>query len=157
MLLYRTKHDTFCTDCDSANLLLYNSKNGCRWGLRPKCSSLTRFIRQLGSLLALSSDREHVSKPDLSDLRIVGTCDTLVYKMRHEVMWFTLLVDSNLLSICIITCHWNPFNHLAMFSRFSKMYKCRKYYHYIAKYCNTNHCYGLAIKGDWMSPQMDYL
>ena len=27
----------------------------------------------------------------------------------------------------------------------------------IEQYCYTNYCYVLAIKGDFMSPQMDYL
>ena len=42
---------------------------------------------------------------DLSNLRVVGTCDILVYQMRHKVMLFTGLVDLNLVSICVIMCH----------------------------------------------------
>ena len=36
--------------------------------------------------LSLSSDREHFSNTDLSDLRIVGTCGIRVYRMRHQIM-----------------------------------------------------------------------
>ena len=43
----------------------------------------------------------------LSDLSIVCTCDIHVYPMHHKVMCFAWLVDSILLSICAITCHWN--------------------------------------------------
>ena len=34
---------------------------------------------------------------------------TFVYRMCHQIMWSTRLVYSNLLSICVITCHWNHF------------------------------------------------
>ena len=36
-------------------------------------------------------------------------CDILVYRRRHQSMWSTRLVGSNLLSICVITRHWNHF------------------------------------------------
>ena len=63
---------------------------------------------------SLSYDREHFSNTGLYALRIVGTCDILVYQVRHQIMWFARLVDSNLLSICVITCYWNCFFELAM-------------------------------------------
>ena len=54
---------------------------------------------------SLSHEREHFSNTDLSDLRIVGTCDILVYGMRHQIMGSARLVDSNLLSMCVIMRH----------------------------------------------------
>ena len=71
---------------------------------------------------ALSYDREHFSNTDPSDLRIVGTCHMLVYQMGHQIMWFARFVDSNLLSICVIMCHWNRFLDLAMWEMFLKMF-----------------------------------
>ena len=35
--------------------------------------------------------------------------------------------------------------------------KCRKYYHSIAKYCNSKCTNGLAISGDSVPPKMGYL
>ena len=39
--------------------------------------------------------------------------------------------------------------------RFYDLTMCKTFS--IAKYCNTNHFYGLAFKGDFMSPQNDGL
>ena len=66
----------------------------------------------------------------LSDLRIVGTWDLLVYQMHHQIMWFARLVDWNLTSICLSTC---PFFDLAMYEMFSKMFLCWKSYHSVQK------------------------
>ena len=43
-------------------------------------------LRTLGLNSALSYYREHFTNTDLSDLRIVGTCDILVYRMCHTIM-----------------------------------------------------------------------
>ena len=48
---------------------------------------------------------KHFSITNRSDLSIVGTCDISVYRMRHQITSFTRLVESNLLSICVIKRH----------------------------------------------------
>ena len=63
-----------------------------------------------------------ISHTDLSDMSIVGTCDILVYKSHHQVMWFVQLVDSILLSIYVVTCHWNHFYDLAMCKNFQNCF-----------------------------------
>ena len=59
-----------------------------------------------------------ISHTDLSELSIVGTWDIPVYQMRHKVIWFAGLVDSILLSICAIMCHWKA----------SMTWLCAKYF-----------------------------
>ena len=51
-----------------------------------------------------------MSNTDLSDMSIAGTCDILVYQMRHKVMGFIRLVDLRnrfaLPVICCLIYHW---------------------------------------------------
>ena len=47
-------------------------------------SLLKNFVAPESYLLL--HDREHFSNADISNLRIVGTCDILVYRMRHQIM-----------------------------------------------------------------------
>ena len=52
-------------------------------GLKNACSSIV-------------SAGKHFLNTNLSVLSIVGTCDIFVYRMGHQTMWSTRLVDSNL-------------------------------------------------------------
>ena len=68
--------------------------------------------------------------------------------MRHKIMWFARLADSNLLSISVVTFHWNRFFDLAMLEMFSKVFSYRKSYHSDAK-----NVISIIVIGYLMSPQ----
>ena len=56
-------------------------------------------VLKLCRCFALSSDRQHFSNTDLSDLSIMGTCNILVYQMRHKshvicpIGWFNIVIN----------------------------------------------------------------
>ena len=74
-------------------------------GLSFRRPIIDKLTKRFSLYNPLSYDREHFQY--LSGLRIVGTCDILVYRMRHQIMWSAWLVASKMLSICVITRHLN--------------------------------------------------
>ena len=96
----------------------------------------------------------HTNLPNFS---IVGTCDKRVYQMRHKVLWFDRLVDSILLSICVITCLWKASMAWPCAKCFQKCFSEENNTNFSRNSLVPNQFYGLAIKGDSMSPQVDYL
>ena len=54
-----------------------------------------------GGSMTLSYDWGHFSNSDLSDLRIVGTCDIHVYRMGHQIVIHTI----GWLKLVINLCH----------------------------------------------------
>ena len=73
--------------------------------------------------------------------------------MRHQVMWFARLADLILFILLRHHVSLKPFRAENVF----KNILVQKYDQSMAKYHNTYHCYGLAIKAGYMSPKKDYL
>ena len=97
-----------------------------------------------------------ISHTDLSDLSIVCTC-ILVYKLCHKV----IKLPNWLIHFCYQPESSRITETASITWPCAKCFqKCSSVeiiiYHFIAKFCNTNHCDGLAIKGDLMSTQIIY-
>ena len=76
----------------------------------PETSHTSLLVWYPASICAVKINRVY------KGTRLADICGyTHVYQMRHQIIWFAWLVDSNLLSICVIRCHWNRSFGLAMY------------------------------------------
>ena len=82
------------------------------------CGISWSYSHSISEYMHIVSAGKYFLNTNLSDLSNVGTCDIFVYPMRHQIMWSTRLVNSKLLSICVITRHWNNFLDPKMFCLF---------------------------------------